>query len=942
MANRAMPNVGKSSGILESHRFVRYAIDVAAEFRLLGEVKMILDGREVELGHARQRTVFAILLLNAGHPVTVDDLLERVWGDDLPNSPHSTLHGYLSRLRRILARADGFTLARRDGGYVFEGDRAAVDVHRFRDLSARARAAIDDQEAMDALAAAFSLWRGTALPGLSTAWIDRVRASLEQERFAAELDRNDIALRVGGDAELLGDMATAAAAHPMDERLATQFMTCLVRNGRRAEALGYYEGLRLRMREELGVDPSRALQTLHLRMLSVPPPSAVAAAEPRQLPGATPHFVGRTGALTQLSRLLDLVEAPGRTSVVAVVHGAAGAGKTTLAIQWAHLVEDRFPDGQLYADLRGFDPSVAPVAPAEVLRSFLIAFGMAADQTPGDVDDQAALVRSVLAQKRVLVVLDNARDAEQVRPLLPGAPGAMVVITSRDRLLGLASHEGACLIDVPAFDDAEAHQLLARRLGGSRVAAEPDAVRDLVDRSGRLPLALAVLTARAAANPTFPLSVLADELNDERTRLDALEGGESRSSVRASISWSHRHLGADAAAVLRSVSLHPGPDVSLAAVSSIRAQPITATRALLTTLTSASLVNEPQYGRFTVHDLVRAYAAERPSFEDVDVARLRMLDHYLHTAGAAAALLQPLRARIDLPAATPGTTPERITDYAAAWTWFGTELPVLRTMIEHAVAAGHDRHAWQLAWTLSDYLDRLGRWHDWIVLGGTALSAAHRLRDTKGIACAHRSIGQAYTLLRAFDLAQANLSAALEYELARGDAIGQACVHRDIALMLDAKGAHAEALAYGERALAIFREHDDVAGEAAALNQVGWYLCQLGATSQALEFCERALALHRRLGQRVGEGVTWDSLGFIRHHLGDDEKAVDCYQRALELYREFGDRFEEAATLSRLAAAQRALGDRGAALVSLTRALTILDDLRHPDAAAIRAELAVP
>lgn len=915
---------------------------MAVEFRVLGDIEMRVDGETLAMGHARQLCVLAALIHDIGTAVSVDQLLSRVWDENQPKGGRKVLYGYLTRLRRNLRAAEEITIVREGAGYVLTGDGGMVDLHRFRRLIAEARAA-EDALAAELFRRAFALWRGKPFGALETAWIDGLRATLEAERFAATLDRNDVELRLGHHRELVPDLLAESAAHPLDERLTGQVIVALRRSGRSAEADRHYERIQRRLADELGVDPSPRLRELHGRgpdeRIAVPGTVVSDAAPvPRQLPAHTPHFVGRESELVALDDALRFQRSRPGQAVVVAISGPAGVGKTTLAVHWAQRVQDLFPDGQLYVNLRGFDRTGTAVAPSVALRGFLFALGVSPHRMLADLDAQIAMYRGLLGDRRMLIVLDNARDAGQVQPLLPGAGNSAVLVTSRTRLPGLEAHA----VTVRPFPGNDARELLGRHLGRERVDAEPGVVDELIARSGALPLALAVLAARAALNPAFPLRALADELTVEHAGLDAFDGTDQETNVRAAISWSYQHLRPTAARMFRLLSTHPGPDFTAPATASLAGVDLAAAINALDELMGVHLVEERLPGRFALHDLVRAYAAEQSQAEDDEPVRTdalrRVLDHYLHTASRAALLLRPMRAPIELKGPAPGATPEVLGGYAEAWRWFEAESAVLITAMHLAVDTGFDEQVWQLAWTMADHLDRKGRWLDWTEVGHVALAAGRRLRDQRALASAHRGLGHALILLHSFEESQAHLNAALQLD---PDPVAQAGVFRGLALLADTRGRFEEALGHGEQALALSRSCEDRAGEAAALNQVGWYHCRLGRHERALHFCEEALDLHRELGDWTAEAVTWDSLGYAHHHLGHRSQAVECYVHALDLYRKLGDLFEEAATFGRLADVYEAEQDAAAASDALRRAVGILEALHHPDTAGMRARLRV-
>jgi tetratricopeptide (TPR) repeat protein len=629
--------------------------------------------------------------------------------------------------------------------------------------------------------------------------------------------------------------------------------------------------------------------------------------------------------------------------VVSVVSGTAGVGKTALAVHWSHRVADRFGDGQLYVNLRGFHGNDSAVDPAEAVRWFLDALGVPPDQIPSSVSVQIGLYRTLLAGRRVLIMLDNARDADQVRPLLPGSSACMVVVTSRNQLTGLVATEGAYLLTLDVLARAEARELLAQRLGAARVAAEPEAVNSLVGLAARLPLALAIVAARAAAHPHFPLAALARELRESRGGLDAFAGGDQAADVRAVLSWSYRALSPAAARLVRLLGLHPGPDIATAAAASLADLPAARVRPLLSELTGANLITEHIPGRYHFHDLLRAYATELVHRPDSDAERraatARMFSHYLHTAHAAAQLLDPHRLPITLDPLCPGVLPEELADREQAVRWFTTEHPTLVSAIGQAAGTGFDAQAWRLAGALVEFLARRGHWHDFAATQRTALIAAERLGDPAGQAHAHHGLGRAYGKLGRYQSAHAHYQHALNEFGALADRTGQGSAHLGTGWLFGLQGRYREALNHARLALDLYQSAGNRAGQANTLNALGWYHAQLGDHEQAIGYCQSALALHAELGERHGEANTWDSLGYAHHQLHRYQQAASHYRRAIDLYRDAGDRYGEAETLTRLGDTHRAAGALDTARDAWRRALTILDELGHRNAARARSKL---
>jgi DNA-binding SARP family transcriptional activator/Tfp pilus assembly protein PilF len=948
---------------------------LVVDFGLLGPL-LVTDGRRpVVVSAPRQRVLLAALLLSAGRVVSVDTLAEVLWDGQPPAGARAALHSAIQRLRSTLGPPGAALIATRPPGYVLQLGDGELDVRQFGVLAARGQAAAGAGswvQAADLLREALGLWRGEALADIPSAALRaREVPPLDDERLQVLGLRIDADLRLGRHREIAAELRQLVAAHPLLEHFHAQLMLALYRSGRQGDALAAYQDARRVLAGELGINPGPELQDLHQRILagdpellppaSQPPTTTSAAASPpaagpadpgsapegvvpRQLPVVTRHFAGRAGALKVLTELVTEPGEAGGGVVISAIEGTAGIGKTTLAVHFAHQVADRFPDGQLYVNLRGFDPAGPPMTPDEAIRLFLGALGVPTAGIPDTLDAQAGLYRSLLAGQRMLVLLDNARDTGQVRPLLPASPGCLVIVTSRSELTGLVAAEGAYPLTLDLLTGAEARELLARRLGPERLAAEVAAADELIELCARLPLALSIAAARAASAAALPLASLAADLRDARGRLDALDTGHAAASVRAVFSWSYRQLDPTAARMFRLLGLHPGPDVSVPAAASMAGLPLRQARTALAELTRAHLLAEPAPGRFTFHDLLRAYAAERAEADDTDGERRaavhRMLDHYLHTAHPATVLVHPTPKVITLPALQPGVQPERPADAGQARAWFEAERRVLIAATAQALENGFDTYACQLPWALARFLNLRGYWHDWTITERIALAAAERLGDREAQASACLRLGSASVRLGRYPDAHTYFGQAASGYAEVGDPVGQANAHNGLALTLEYQDRDADALGHAQQALELFTAAGDQPGRALALNAVGWYHTRLGDHQQALVYCGEALGLVQALGAREVEAGTLDSLGYAHHQLGDHAEAAACYQRALDLHRETGNRWCQAETLGHIAEARHAAGQPEGARAALEEELAILDDLRHPDAGQIRAKLA--
>jgi DNA-binding SARP family transcriptional activator/tetratricopeptide (TPR) repeat protein len=936
------------------------------KFRMLGHLEAENAGRLVPLGPS-ERKVLAILLLDAGRVVPADRILAALWDGEPPATAGKQVRNAVSRLRNLMAEAGLAGLVQTNGtGYRLAVGGECIDARVFESQVAQAeRAAAAGQRADAArlLRSALALWRGPALSGVEGLMIEAAAAAWNEQRWAATETCYEHELALGRHREVTAELSALVTEHPLREKPAAQLMLALYRGGRRAEALSVYRSVRGRLADELGLEPGSELQQLHQEILTgasaraaqVPPhPAQVTPGTrpglpaeptrlpvPRQLPAPPRHFSGRRDQQKALDELLDEITGVIATApVISVISGTAGIGKTALALHWAHQVAGQFPDGQLFANMRGFDPTGTPADAGEVIRCFLAALGTRPDQVPAGLEAQAGLYRTLLAGRRLLIIADNARTAEQVRPLLPSSPGCLVIITSRSQLTGLIATDDASPLYLDLFSPADARELLARRLGPDRLASDPAAASQLVDACARLPLALTIVAARAATRPSLPLAILAAELRNVRGRLDALATGDQASDVRTVFSWSYCALSPSASRMFRLLGLHPGPDITVPAAASMAGVPLAQAAAAARELSRSHLITEPVPGRFAMHDLLRAYAAEMARAHEPDceqrTAITRMLDHYLHTAHAAAICLNPARQPLILDPAAPGTAPERPRNQRTAEDWFEAERPVLLELAGYAAQAGADRHVWRLAWVLADFLQQRGPWPEWAAVTQLGLAAAERLGDLDGQARTRHYLGYARARLAEHAEAQRHFDAALRLFAELGDEANQAHVQLTAALAMELRGRPSDALDLATQALDLYRSSGHRAGEANALNSVGWYLTQAGEHQQAVPFCQQAIDLHRELGNTHGEAAAWDSLAHVHQYLGAHACAIECYRAALKLRP---GQYNKADTLTRLGDTYQAAGQTEAAREAWRQALDILEDLRHPSARALQERL---
>ncbi|MFE7504124.1 BTAD domain-containing putative transcriptional regulator [Promicromonospora sp. NPDC057488] len=892
----------------------RPAVTVA----LLGPFAVGVDDEPVRLPD-RLRSLLAGLAVGRGEPVTVERLVDVVWGEDLPAAPQRSLQVLVRRLRSALGDAAVETVP---GGYRLAVPPERVDAAAFADL-VRARPGDAPAAERRRLVAALRLWRGPAFDGVTSATLHAAEAPrLDEQRLTALARRLELDLAAADRPEdsttdntadqYLPELQDLTSRYPLQERFWAQLMTALVRGGRRADALDAYARLERTLADELGIGPGEAVRRVRREITQggitqggmTQDGTAQPGLVPRQLPLAPRAFSGRAEALAGLDRLLADDAAPR----VALLDGAGGVGKTATALHWAHRVADRFPDGQLYANLRGFDPASAPVPAATVVRGFLDALGVAKGRVPASEEAQLALYRGIVAGRRLLVVLDNARDADQVGPLLPGPGASVTVVTSRATLSGLAPAQDLRRVALGTLTPAEGLDLLALRVGVERTAAEPEAARRIVARCAGLPLAIVIAAARVLARPAFPLSAVADELADGGARLDALGDDDAMADVRSVFATSYRALSPDGVRLFRLLGTHPGPDVSREATRALAGEPDTADAALAE-LTRVNLVTEHAPGRYAMHDLVAEYARERARLDEPpdqrEAALRRLTRWYLGVALEMDRRRWP--ARVPQAFVTdPG--PARVPDQEPA-AWFRAEGAVLLAVVDAARAQGLDAEAVSLVWalysTLSYHADlRDALWVGLVTARDVALRTGDRPAELWCLRYLAAMAAVAGRTAQGEDLRRRTVDLATELD----DPRALQMAHQGYAGDLVRWGRHADAVRQAERALVHGRRTGEAYYEAHALNILAWALAHDGDLTRALPLAEQALALLNDADNPTTRAVVWDTLGLLHARLGDPERAIACYQEAAVRFRKFDMRQDLVAAERRRAAL---LGDVG-------------------------------
>ncbi|HEY3869434.1 MAG TPA: BTAD domain-containing putative transcriptional regulator [Actinocrinis sp.] len=899
-------------------------------------------GRQVHLA-GRERILLAALALRANQVLSADQLAELVFDGAPTDKARSTLRSYVRRLRAGLGPAWAERIVTHSPGYLCRADEDEVDVLEFEALCQQAGAALQDRqwaEASSAAEQAVGLWRGTPLLDVASQGLrDEFVPRLEQLRVQVLEDRAEADLRLGRHEHLVQPLRELVAQHPMRERFHAQLMLALARSGRQAEALTVYQDARKTLVGELGVEPGPELRGLHERILAgdevragsdtagsaqsgdqavAPPPAAV----PRQLPAAAGHFTGRSAELAWLAGLADDSDrqavAEG-TVVISAIDGMAGIGKTALAVHAAHRVSGRFPDGQLFVDLHGYTKGSVPREPGDALGMLLRALGVSAQRIPEDSEERAALYRQHLAGTRTLVVLDNAAGEAQVRPLLPGAPGCLVLVTSRRRLKGL--HDAHVLaLDVLA--EADALALLGTVVVPERASADDPALREIVGLCGRLPLALRIAGALLCHRPDWTPQYLADLLRDQQRRLAALTDGEH--DLRAVFDLSYAGLGEPHRLLLRRAALVPGPSLDGYAAAVLLGLDPDAATGQLEDLVDHNLLIAHAPGRYRMHDLIRAHArtlADRDPAGERAAALGRLLDYYAHTAQSASI---PIARRLR-PAPTgpaPAHAPA-LADPGEARDWLHAERENLEAAHAHARASGLDEHVVALAAGLAEILRTDGPLDQAIDMLEEAAETARRSGHRAACAAALTDLGLVRRL--SGDLPGSSDAFVRSVEIHRqiGHRHGEAGALTELGTVKLLTGDLACADATLTQALTIFQEIGPRRGEAIALTELGRMrrlTADLPGSGDALA---RSVEICRQIGHRHGEAGALAELGVVRRLAGDLPGADDASTHALELFREMGHRHGEASALTELGILRRMAGDLPGAADALTQALEI-------------------
>jgi tetratricopeptide (TPR) repeat protein len=940
------------------------------EVRLLGPVEFYVAGQTMDLGVPQRRSVLAALAVDAGRLVSLEMLIERVWGATPPLRVESGIYAHVARLRRVLERAstlDGYaraTLDRQPGGYLLRLPPDSVDLLRFRGLAATARGVnVPPGERARLLTEALALWRGTALAGVPGDWARRMRDGWALERLDATVVWARAEILHGNAGGVLGPLSDLLAEQPLAESVIVELVRALAATGRGADALDWYGRARRRLVEELGTEPGPELQAVYSELLHGERPvrlagplvtvkatgggglqegpdgvSARQAVEvqdaapsplryvPRQLPAPAQVFTGRTSELADLDGIHDA-----STVVIVAINGMAGVGKTALAVQVAHQMLDRYPDGQLFVDLHGHTAGVSPMEAGEALDRMLRSLGVLGERIPASFEERAGLYRSRLADQRMLIVLDNAAAEAQVTPLLPGAPGCLVLVTSRHRLAGL-DHTHALTLDT--LPSADAITLLRRIADESQLADQPpEALAELVELCGRLPLAIRIAAARLRSHATWTAAHLTERLRDQHNRLGELAVGQR--SVTAALDLSYQHLDADLRCAYRLLGLHPGPDVDFCAAAALLDAIAPRANRLLEQLLGAHLLQEPVAGRYRFHDLTRAHAAQTAYRDETEddrrLALDRLFDYYRNAATAAMDTAYPFEREHRSPSPPARTTCPALSDPAAALNWLDSEMPNLLATATYAAENDSPAHLLHLSTVLHRHLHTRGQLRDALLLHQQALTTARviskpaaGLEPLNGFARIHHWRGGYEHAIDHFRQAL-RLACSTGHQPAVLDALtGLGWVHLT-------HGRCEQAIDHFQQVLRLARTTDQQTCALEALTGLGQLHKMQGRYEQAAHHYQRALQLAHMAGHRIGEQAALTSLGWIHRRQGQFEQAIDRYHRLLDLANHDGDRTCQFEAHQGLGRVELATGHPVAALSSHDQALTIALQLSQLD-----------
>ncbi|MEH0982797.1 AfsR/SARP family transcriptional regulator [Micromonospora sp. CPCC 205556] len=893
-------------------------------FGILGPLRV--GGGEATITAGRDRTVLAMLLLRAGRVVPVEELIDAVWEDRPPATARTQLQICVSRLRQRLA-AVGLPpeiIVTDPVGYGIRVEPTDLDAEVFGRAVEAGRVAVADGQAAEAsrhYRSALALWRGPALSGIASRSVRRRAQTLDEQRLAVLEECVDVELRLRRAADLIDELTETVERHPLRDRLRGQLMLALSAVGRQADALAVYREGRRIYAEELGIEPGAALQELHQRVLAgdlaLAGPEDPAPAPVRALPRAISDFIGRQQTV---SRLVKEIEEDGAR--IQLIDGMAGSGKTTLAVHLANALGDRYPDAHLFIDLHGHSERT-PLNPAAAVATLLRQLGVPAERVPLDPDDRLAMWRTELAQRRALLVLDNAADAAQVTPLLPNGPNCLVLITSRRRLVGLDEGRPSSL---PVLDPQEAVELLGRVAGPERVVAEPDAAGEVARRCGHLPLAIRLAGARLAHRPRWRIADLADRLAQGRNPLAEFAAGDR--SVGQAFALSYAQITPPAQRLFRFLGLHPGVRIDNRVAAALADLPLPETQDLLDELVDAHLVEEAEPGRYRLHDLIREYSrlllGEPERVEERRDALRRLLDHHLYVAAELTRQVEWASSRLALRLPEPARPDLVAASVADGRSWFDENRSALPALSRIAEAEGFPRHCWQLARASWRAQFDGGHLDDLIEMHEAGRRAAATMGDDEAVATMLNYLASAYYRLARFSEAIGLMEVALDLWRRLG-------LHHEVRNTLGnlatshaANGDLPQGLACYQAAKAMYQRPGELGHLAQLLNNLSFAHFVAGRYEEALRVGRRHLSLARQVGDARQVGHAIAHLGMIRHRLGHGEPAHRLLRLGLRLKRKSGNRFGEGELLNEIGLIERRAGRLDAAAALHRQALVLM------------------
>ncbi|GLI02457.1 SARP family transcriptional regulator [Phytohabitans aurantiacus] len=912
---------------------------------MLGAVEVIIGDRARPIARRRERCLLGLLLLEAGRVVPVDRLIELLWEQAAPAYARRTVHSHIARLRAVLTTAGGAAQLTTSGaGYLLKVDPDLIDIHRFRRLVNESVATADPAVRIDLLDAAAQLWRGPLLGDDADPLLrERVASEFDALWLRAQEQRMAALVHLGRHQEALPTLARLTAEQPAQERFAELYMTGLYRAGRKAEALSTYERTRSWLVEHLGIDPTPALRRLHQAVLrdeleppSLPPPAPAAPSRaatqvagerqarevPAELPAAVPGFVGRDSEMTRLDELL-LAHDAGPAAAVVAVAGTAGVGKTALAVHFGHRVAARFPDGQLYVNLRGFEKA-APMSPLEALTRMLVALGVPAERIPAEKDAAAGLYRSALAGKRMFILLDNAGSAEQVRLLLPGTPDCLAVVTSRKRMTSLVANHGALHLALDRLRPDDARELLVAMLGQTRVAAELAAALELTRLCAYLPLALRVAAASLATRPQWAITEYVDQLRGDPGMLQM----DTESAVSAALELSYTRLLPAARRLFRLLALAPGPDITAEAAAALADVDTATASRTLEQLATAHLVEEGRPRRYGFHDLLRWHAGAKAEHEDNPAVRAAALERlatwYLKVTAGATQLAYPNIHRLPATAQWADRSKVVFGTAADATAWIDAECANLVATVVSVSERGPRGIAWLLTDALRGYFIYSGNLSDWLVTAHAALTAATQEGDLHGQASARLCMADLATVHSRYAEAMLHYDEAIVLSRRVGWMQGVGSAENNLSIVYCESGDEQGALTRLEAALAAYRAAGDVEGEAANANNLSQIFRCLGRLREAAEQAHRSLAF--RSPSSPARSTALNNLAAAQHGLGDLDEALRNANDALDMRRRLGMPMAEAEALATISHIHRDSGRLDLALDAVTRAWRMVKD----------------